>query len=88
MTKIVPPDVMCFDLETGLAKALGKKVETFLVDIKSDTYKFRIGLRWRFEIGQDELEDLWQDVETPSALRDKFDSYKANHLAFMSYEKR
>jgi len=83
----VPHDVMCFDLETGLSKALGKKVETFLVDTKGQQFKFRIGQRWNLVLSVKQLEDLWDNAEAPSALRGKFDSYKADCLAFQSYQR-
>ena len=84
----VPYDVMAFDLERGLSKALGVKVETFVVDIQADIFKFRIGQRWRLELDSDALSDLWDDTDSPSALKDKFNLYKAACLAFMSFERR
>lgn len=87
MTRAVPFDVMCFDLETSLSKALGKRVETFLVDIKTGIFKFRIGSRWNLVLDTDQLEDLWHDTDTLSALKEKFDSYKADCLGFQDYKR-
>lgn len=83
----VPYDVMCFDVETGLGKALGKKVETFLVDVKAGQFKFRIGLRWNLVLDAEQLEMLWDDAEAPTALRDKFNSLKADCLGFQDYKR-
>jgi len=83
----VPHDVMCFDIESGLSKALGKKVETFFVDVKAGRFKFRIGLRWNLVLDTEQLEDLWDDAEAPTALRDKFNGLKAECLGFQDYKR-
>lgn len=87
MSKAVPLDTMCFDVEIGLSKALGKKVETFMVDVKAGIFKFRIGQRWNLVLDAEQLEDMWDDAETASALRDKFNSYKADCLGFQSFQR-
>ena len=85
MSKAVPHDTMAFDVERGLAKALSIRVETFLCG--PHEFKFRIGSRWNLVIDAEQLEDLWDDAEIPSALRDKFNNYKADCLAFQSYQR-
>ena len=88
MANSVPLDVMCFDLEIALAKALGKKVETFMVDLSAQQFKFRIGLRWNLVLDADQLEGLWADTDNPSILREHFDKLKPTCLNFQSYERR
>lgn len=80
-------DVMCFDVERALAKALGYRCETFLVDQRTDEYRFRIGLRWNLRVTREQLERLWQDTDSPAALRDTFDALKAECLAFQTYQR-
>lgn len=83
----IGPDVLCFDVERALAKALGMRVETYLVDQKHGEYKFRIGLRWNLRVDGDQLEQLWQDTDSPAAMRDTFDALKAECLAFQDYKR-
>ena len=86
MSDSVPLDVQCFDVETGLSKALGKKVETFLVDVKSGIFKFRIGYRWNLCVDEYQLGTLWDAWENISILKDKFNALKGECLAFQSYK--
>jgi hypothetical protein len=83
----IGPDVMAFDVERALAKALGIRVETYLVDQKSDEYRFRIGQRWNFRVDREQLEQLWSDTDSPSAMRDTFDALKADCLAFQDVKR-
>lgn len=83
MTRAVPLDMMAFDVERGLSKALSIRVETFACG--PDEFKFRIGQRWNLLLDRDQLEDLWHDVDCYTALKDKFDGMKADCLAFQSY---
>lgn len=78
----IGPDVMAFDVERALAKALSIRVETYLVDQKADEYRFRIGQRWNLRVDREQLEQLWQDTESSAALRDTFDALKGECLAF------
>lgn len=82
------PDVMAFDVERALAKALGYRCETFLVDQKADENRFRIGQRWNLRVTGEQLEQLWQDTDSHAALRDTFDSIKADCLAFQSFSRQ
>lgn len=83
----VPADMMAFDVERGLAKALSIKVETFVVDLKADQFKFRIGQRWNLCVDREQLEALWDDCDQPSTMKAAFDSLKAECLAFQSYQR-
>lgn len=85
---VTPHDVMCFDVERSLAKALGMKCETFLVDPAAGQFKFRIGQRWNLVLDADQLEGLWADTDNPSILREHFDKLKPTCLNFQSYERR
>lgn len=77
--------VMCFDVERSLAKALSIKCETFVC--RPDEFRIRIGQRWNLILSPEQLEELWNDIESPSALRDKFDSLKAECLVFQSIQR-
>ncbi len=81
----VPPDVQAFDIERALSKALGIRVETFLCG--PTEFKFRIGQRWQLVIDEEQLGDLWSDVDNHSILRESFDALKAECLAFISYKR-
>ncbi len=81
----VQPDVMCFDVERGLAKALSIKCETFVCG--PTDFKIRIGQRWNLMLNRDQLEELWDNADNHSALRDSFASLKAECLVFQSYSK-
>lgn len=83
----IGPDVMCFDVERALAKALSIRCETYAVDQKADEYRFRIGSRWNLRVDGEQLEQLWQDTDTPAAIRDTFDALKAVCLAFQDYRR-
>lgn len=85
MSNIVPPDVMCFDVERGLAKALGIKCETFLCG--ATEFKIRIGQRWNLVLDRAQLETLWDNADNASALRETFDELKPSCLAFQSYSR-
>lgn len=81
----ITKDVMCFDVERGLSKALGIKVETFLCGPVE--YRFRIGQRWNLAVDEVQLGDLWNDSDNPSVLRDTFNELKASCLAFMTFQR-
>lgn len=81
----VSHDVMCFDVERGLAKALAIRCETYFVDQKANEYKFRIGARWNLRVDAEQLEQLWQDTDSPAAMRDTFDGFKGECLAFQDF---
>lgn len=81
----IGPDVMCFDVERGLAKALGCKVETFACG--PTEYRFRIGLRWNLIVDADQLGDLWNDADNPSVMRDTFNALKPKCLVFQTYQR-
>lgn len=83
----IGPDVMCFDVERALAKALSIRVETYLVDTKADEYRLRLGSRWNLRVDGDQLEQLWLDTDSPSAMRDTFDALKADCLAFQDVKR-
>lgn len=83
----VDVEVMCYDVESGLSKALGKKVETFLIDKARDQFRFRIGLRWNLQVDRDQLETLWDCWEVPSALKEVFDQLKSECLGFQDYKR-
>lgn len=85
MSNLVPHDVMAFDVERALARALSIKVETF-VCIPGE-YKFRIGQRWNLILDQDQLEALWHDCDQPSTMKAAFDNLKAECLVFQSYQR-
>lgn len=85
MSQLVPPDVMCFDVERGLAKALSIKCETFLCGPAD--YKIRIGQRWNLVLSRDQLEGLWDNADNASALRETFDELKPSCLVFQSYSR-
>lgn len=38
-------------------------------------------------LDRDQLEDLWQDADQPSCLRDKFNTYKSECLGFQDYKR-
>ncbi|MBD8619734.1 hypothetical protein IFT67_12460 [Sphingomonas sp. CFBP 13728] len=77
--------MQAFDVERALSKALGIRVETFLCG--PSEYKFRVGQRWQLCVDEDQLGQLWSDVDNPSVLRDSFDALKAECLAFISYKR-
>lgn len=81
----VTPDVMCFDVERGLAKALSIKTETFVCGPQD--YKIRIGQRWNLVIDLEQLEALWDDCDQPSTLKAKFDELKTECLVFQSFKR-
>jgi hypothetical protein len=81
----IGPDVMCFDVERGLAKALAIKCETFVCG--PDLYKIRIGQRWNLVVNEEQLGDLWNDVDNPSALRNTFDTIKSTCLVFQTFQR-
>ena len=81
----VPLDVQCFDVERGLAKALGVKVETFLCS--RDEYRLRIGLRWNLILTADQLSELWDDCDNPTALKDTFAELKGECLVFQEFKR-
>ena len=76
-------EAICFDVERGLSKALGSRVETYVC--KPDEYKLRIGQHWNLHLTQEQLEALWENADSPQALRDTFDSLKSEALTFQSY---
>lgn len=82
---IVPHDVMAFDVERGLARALSIKCETFLCG--PEEFKIRIGQRWNLVLDREQLEGLWDDCDQPSVLRSAFDAIKAGCLVFQSYNR-
>lgn len=82
MSNIVPPDVMAFDVEQGLKKALGSKVETYVCG--PTEYKFRIGLRWNLILNKEQLSNLWDYVSNPPSMREQLDQLKAECLVFQS----
>ena len=79
----VPADMMCFDVERGLAKALSIRCETFLCG--PTEFKIRIGQRWNLCLDREQLEALWDDCDQPSTLKSAFDNLKAECLVFQSY---
>lgn len=81
----VPPDMMCFDVERALHKALQIKCETF--QCGPDVYKIRIGQHWNLQLDQDQLEALWNDCDQSSTIKSAFDNLKAECLAFQSYSR-
>ncbi len=81
----VPPDAQCFDVERGLSKALGVKVETFVCT--QDEYRLRIGLRWNLILTADQLSELWDDCDNPTALKDTFAELKAECLRFQEFKR-
>lgn len=83
----VPLDVLAFDVERGLATALKIKCETFLCSLSSPVTKIRIGGRWNLVVDREQLEFLWDNVDNPSALKEAFDSLKAECLAFKSLQR-
>jgi hypothetical protein len=83
MTDIIPPEVMCFDIERGLAKALGSKCETF--ECGPEHYKIRIGQRWNLILTREQLDDLHNYADNPHALKDQFDLLRGECLVFQSY---
>ena len=81
----VPADVQCFDVERGLAKALGNKCETFVCG--PHEFKIRIGLRWNLILDEYTLGLLWNDCDNPTALRKIFDEIKPERLVFQSVQR-
>tara|TARA_A100001391_G_scaffold96706_1_gene64102 strand:+ start:9507 stop:9761 length:255 start_codon:yes stop_codon:yes gene_type:complete len=81
----VPADMMAFDVERGLAKALGIRVETLLCGPKE--FKFRIGQRWQLVVDHEQIESLWDDCDQPSTMKSAFDNLKADCLGFMSFQR-
>lgn len=81
----VSHDVMAFDVERALSRSLSIKCETFVC--RPDEFRIRIGQRWNLVLTPEQLEELWNDIESPSALRDKFDSLKAECLVFQSLQR-
>lgn len=81
----LPADMMAFDVERGLAKALSIKVETFLCG--PTEFKFRIGQRWNLCVDREQLESLWDDCDQPSTMKGAFDSLKAECLGFQSFQR-
>lgn len=81
----VPTDMMAFDVERGLAKALSIKVETFLCGPAE--FKFRIGQRWNLCVDREQLESLWDDCDQPSTMKAAFDALKAECLGFQSFQR-
>jgi len=81
----VPPDVMCFDVERALAKALSIKCETFVCG--PEQFKIRIGLRWNLVLDRDQLEALWSDCDQSSTIKAAFDNLKAECLGFQSVQR-
>ncbi len=82
----VPNDVMCFDVERGLGKALGIRVETIMCGPQE--FRFRVGKQWQLSVDEYQLGDLWNDVDNHSVLRESFDALKATALQFMTYQAR
>ncbi len=81
----VPADVMTFDVERALAKALSIRCETF--QCGPDDFKIRIGGRWNLVLDKDQLETLWDDCDQPSTIKTAFDGLKAQCLVFQSYQR-
>ena len=81
----VSHDVMAFDVERALSRSLSIKCETFVC--RPDEFKIRIGGRWNLVLTPSQLEMLWDDVDNLSALRDRFDSMKAECLVFQSLQR-
>ena len=81
---MIGTDVQCFDVERGLAKALGIRVETFQAG--PGEFKFRIGQRWNLVVDADQLGMLWDAVDSQEVLRDTFNNLKADCLGFQAYK--
>ena len=82
---IVTTEVMAFDVERALSRALAIRCETFACQL--DQIKFRIGNRWNLVVTQEQLERLWADCDQPSTMKAAFDAIKDDCLAYQSYQR-
>ena len=83
---VVPNDVMAFDVERALGKALAIRVET--IQCGPQEFRFRVGKQWQLCVDEHQLGNLWNDIDNHSVLRESFDALKADCLAFISYQTR